>query len=252
MPDINNLKLFLCASVLSTTHFKIDMQTPPLPIRIMLIDDHRSVLWGLEKLIGSAQPAMEVVGTATNSAEALSLIGSISPDVILIDLELDNENGVNIIPRLIEQSKALVLALTGTHDLTLHDSAMLAGARGVVGKADTAETILKAIAMVHRGEIWIERSATSRIINQLSRRKTAVSASPEQQKIATLTRKEKLTVAEIGHDAMVCTRIIAARLSISENTLRNHLTSIYAKLDLGNRLELYAYARKHGINKMVE
>ena len=228
------------------------MQTLSQPIRIMLIDDHRSVLWGLEKLIDSANPKMEVVGTATNSAEALSLIGSISPHVILIDLELNNENGVNIIPKLISLSKALVLALTGTHDLALHDSAMLAGAKGVVEKSETAQTILKAIEMVYQGEVWIDRMATSRIFNELSRRKSVAFGSPEQQKIATLTRKERLTVAEIGHDAMACTRILAERLCISENTLRNHLTSIYAKLDLGNRLELYAYARKHGINKMLE
>jgi DNA-binding NarL/FixJ family response regulator len=226
------------------------MQTPATPIKILLIDDHRSVLWGLEKLIDGEKPKMEVVGTATSSAEALSLLASVSPDVILTDLDLNGESAISIIPDLISHSKAKVLVLTGSRDLSLRDSAMLAGARGVVEKGDTAETILKAIEMVHQGEIWIDRSSTSRIFNELSRKKVADLDDPEQRKIASLTRKEKLTVAEIASDATANTKTIATRLYISENTLRNHLTSIYAKLELSNRLELFVYANKHGIHKI--
>jgi two-component system, NarL family, nitrate/nitrite response regulator NarL len=226
------------------------MQTPVTPIKILLIDDHRSVLWGLEKLIDGEKPKMEVVGTATSSAEALSLLASVSPDVILTDLDLNGESAISIIPDLISHSKAKVLVLTGSRDLSLRDSAMLAGARGVVEKGDTAETILKAIEMVHQGEIWIDRSSTSRIFNELSRKKVADLDDPEQRKIASLTRKEKLTVAEIASDATANTKTIATRLYISENTLRNHLTSIYAKLELSNRLELFVYANKHGIHKI--
>lgn len=226
------------------------MQTSTQPIKIMLIDDHRSVLWGLEKLIDSEKPRMEVVGTATNSAEAMQLLGTVSPDVILIDLDLNGESGVNIIPKLISNSKAKVLVLTGTRDLSLHDGAMLAGARGVVEKGDTAETILKAISLVHIGEVWIDRSATSRIFNELSRKKNAEADDPEQQKIARLTRKERLTAAEIGFDATASTKVIAERLCISENTLRNHLTSVYSKLEITSRLELFVYANKHGIRKV--
>jgi two-component system nitrate/nitrite response regulator NarL len=228
------------------------MQTQDSAIRIMLIDDHRSVLWGLEKLIDSEKPRMQVVGTATNSIEAMNLLGTISPDVILIDLDLNGESGVSIIPNLIEKSTAKILVLTGSRDLALHDNAMLAGARGVVGKGDTAETILKAITMVYQGEIWIDRSATSRIFNALSHKKNNVSDDPEQQKIATLTRKERLTVAEIANDATASTKTIADRLCIGESTLRNHLTSIYAKLELSSRLELFVYANKHGIRKIEE
>ena len=228
------------------------MKTLTLPIRIMLVDDHRSVLWGLEKLIESEKPRMEVIGTATNSAEAMSLLAAIFPDVIMIDLDLNGESGINIIPNLIDSSTAKVLVLTGSRDLSLRDSAMLAGARGIVEKGETAETILKAIEMVHQGELWIDRSTTSRIFNELSRKKTAESDDPEQRKIATLTRKERLTTAEIGSDATASTKIIANRLCISENTLRNHLTAIYSKLELSSRLELFVYANKHGIHKVEE
>jgi DNA-binding NarL/FixJ family response regulator len=226
------------------------MQTSTQPIKIMLIDDHRSVLWGLEKLINSEKPRMEVVATATNSAEAMQLLETVSPDVILTDLDLNGESGVNIIPMLISNSKAKVLVLTGTRDFSLHDGAMLAGARGVVEKGDTAEAILKAISLVHKGGIWIDSSATSRIFNELSRKKNAEADDPERQKIARLTRKERLTVAEIGSDATASTKIISERLFISENTLRNHLTSVYSKLEISTRLELFVYANKHGIRKI--
>jgi len=229
-----------------------NMQTQDTPIRIMLIDDHRSVLWGLEKLIDGEKPRMEVVGTATNSIEAMNLLGTISPDIILIDLDLNGESGVSIIPNLIEKSAAKILVLTGSRDLSLHDNAMLAGAKGVVGKGDTAETILKAITMVYHGEVWLDRSSMSRIFDTLSHKKDNVPGDPEQHKIATLTRKERLTVAEIASDATASTKIIADRLCIGESTLRNHLTSIYAKLELSSRLELFVYANKHGIRKTEE
>lgn len=225
------------------------MHTPILPIKIMLIDDHRSVLWGLEKLIDSEKPRMEVVGTATNSSEAIALLATISPDVILIDLDLNGESGVDIIPRLLIKSSAKILVLTGTRDLSLQDKAMLAGARGVVGKGDTAETILKAIDMIYSGETWLDRSATTRIISELTRQNSPPPVDPQKEKIETLTRKERQTAAEIGNDATASTKIIAERLCISENTLRNHLSSIYAKLDLSSRLELFVYANKNGIHK---
>lgn len=231
---------------------EVQQQMETQAIRIMLIDDHRSVLWGLEKLIEGEKPKMAVIGIATNSADALKLLATITPDVIMIDLDLNGESGVNIIPNLIKISQAKVLVLTGTRDITVRDNAMLAGARGIVEKGDTAETILKAIEMVHQGEIWLDRSTTSRIFNELSRRKNGESDDPEQQKIASLTRKERLTAAEIGNDATANTKTIASRLCISENTLRNHLTSIYAKLEISSRLELFVYVNKHGILKLEE
>jgi DNA-binding NarL/FixJ family response regulator len=228
------------------------MTIPALPIKIMLIDDHRSVLWGLEKLIDSQKPKMEVVGTATNSSEALALLSTTSPDVILIDLDLNGESGVDIIPRLLLKSAVKILVLTGTRDLSMQDRAMLAGARGVVSKGDTTETILKAIAMVYSGETWLDRSATSRIISELTRQNIPSPMDPQKEKIKTLTPKERQTAAEIANDATASTKVIAQRLCISENTLRNHLSSIYSKLELSSRLELFVFANKYGIHKIGE
>ena len=218
-------------------------------IRILLLDDHRSVLWGLEKLIEGEHPRMQVVGKATTSAEALKLLDEVQPDIILLDLDLGGENGSNAIQSLIAKSKAKVLVLTGSRDIAVHDAAVLAGAMGVVEKGEPAETILKAIRKVHEGEIWLDRSATGRIFLELSRNKASEAQNPEQRKIASLTPRERQIVVEIGSDAAAGSKVIAERLHISEHTLRNHIASIYEKLEVSSRLELFAYAGKHGITR---
>ena len=217
------------------------------PIRIMLVDDHRSVLWGLEKLIEGENPRMFVIGKATTSAEAMRLLDSAKPDIILLDIDLGGESGINAIQALIAKSNARVLVLTGSRDSSVHDSAVLAGAMGVVEKGESAETILKAIRKVHEGQIWLDRTSTGRIFLELSRSKSAEAQNPEHRKIASLTPRERQIVAEIGNDAAAGSKVIAERLHISEHTLRNHIASIYEKLDVSSRLELFAYAGKHGI-----
>src|SRR5688572_26218482 len=95
------------------------------PIRVLIIDDHRSILWGLERLIESGKPAMQVVGTATNCTEALKLIDEAAPNLILLDIDLGEENGVDKIPNLMARSRAKILVLTGLRDESLHDKAVL-------------------------------------------------------------------------------------------------------------------------------
>src|SRR5258706_13476088 len=122
------------------------------PIRVMLVDDHRSVLWGLERLIDGEKPRMQVVGTATSQADALASIAKNSPDVILLDLDLGGESGINAIPDFLARSKARVLILTGVRDPAKHDSAVLAGARGPVPQEDPAGNILQGVEKAHHAQ----------------------------------------------------------------------------------------------------
>jgi DNA-binding NarL/FixJ family response regulator len=219
------------------------------PIRVLIIDDHRSILWGLERLIESGKPAMQVVGTATNCDEALGLIDETAPDLILLDIGLGDENGVDRIPSLLARSRAKILVLTGIRDESVHDKAVLAGASGVVEKEAPAETILAAIQKVHEGQLWLDRVATGRIFLEMSRDNAAQSVDPERVKISSLTEREREIVAIAATHAGANAKAIAEMLFISEHTLRNHLTSIYDKLQVANRLELFAYAHKHGLAK---
>ena len=219
------------------------------PIRVFIIDDHRSILWGLERLIDSGAPRLQVAGTTTSCAEALKVLGTASPDVILLDIDLGDENGVRELPKLLAVTNARILILTGVRDESLHDKAVLAGASGVVMKEAPADTILTAIEKVHEGQLWLDRIATGRIFFEFSRENAAQANNPERAKIASLTEREREIVAVAASHAGANAKSIAGILNISEHTLRNHLTSIYNKLDGANRLELFAYAHKHGLAK---
>ena len=219
------------------------------PIRVFLIDDHRSILWGLERLIESGTPAMKVVGSATNPADALAVLAGTAVDVILLDIDLGKESGLDAIPGLIAAAPgARILMLTGVRDKAVHDKAVLAGAKGVVEKEAPAQTILTAIAKVHEGQLWVDRTAAGRIFVEFARRSaTPQTMDPEQKKIASWTEREREIIAGVAGNAGATAKTIAESLHISEHTLRNHLTSIYDKLDVANRLELFAYAHKHDL-----
>jgi len=218
-------------------------------IRVFLIDDHRSILWGLEKLIDSNKPTMQVVGSATSYTEALRLLDKASPDVIVLDVDLGDEDGLDAIPELIARSNAKILVLTGVRDESVHDKVVLAGARGVVRKEEAADTILTAIARVHEGQLWLYRAATGRLFVEFSRRNTGQAPDREQQKILTLSDREREIIAAVASDTGATAKTVSAALHISEHTVRNHLTSIYDKLGVANRLALFAYAHKHGLIK---
>jgi two-component system, NarL family, nitrate/nitrite response regulator NarL len=218
-------------------------------IRVLLIDDHRSVLWGLESLINSQKQKMQVVGKFTSYAEASAQLETLLPDIVLLDLDLGTEQGIDIIPRLTQATSAKILVLTGSRDVALHDNAIIAGAKGVLEKANSADIILKAIERVHEGQLWVDHDRMERIIQELSRKKSTAENNPEQKKIDSLTIRELHIVTAMTARAGATGSDVAKELHISESTLRNHLSSIYTKLDLTNRLELWDYAYRHKLNK---
>jgi two-component system, NarL family, nitrate/nitrite response regulator NarL len=210
------------------------------PIRVLLVDDHRCVLWGLAKLIESARPQLELVELATCHSEALAAMQKHRPHVVLLDLDLGGESGFDLVPQL--ASQAAVLILTGLRDPAAQERAMVAGARGVIYKTEPAELILKAIGRVHAGEPWLDRSAMGRVLQTLSRRQGTQSEPPPH---ATLTAAERKVVAAVVRQRSAPNKVIAAALHLSEHTLRNHLTAIYAKLGINKRVDLVLHAMEH-------
>lgn len=216
------------------------------PIQVHLVAQPL-VCWGLERLVQTAHPRLEVVGTAATTAESLPLLERNGADVLVLDL--DGDEPTDSLAELQARTSAKILVLTGSPDVLMLDRAVLAGVRGVVRKRESPATLLKAIEKVHEGELWIDRGATGRIFMEMARQKAAEKNDPDKSKIATLTMRERQTIVAVASDASAPGKVIAGRLCISEHTLRNHLTSIYAKLGLSNRLDLYAYATKHSLNK---
>lgn len=205
------------------------------------------VSWGLERLVQSAMPRLELLGSEATLDAALPRLAHYGECVLLLDF--DDGEPLQALEQLHATAAAKLLLVTQSNDAQLLDAAVMrGGARGVVRKHDPVALLLKAIEKVHEGELWIDRGATGRIFMQLARQK-AKSQDPEESRIATLTVRERQAIAALASDAGAPAKVIAGRLCISEHTLRNHLTSIYSKLGLTNRLDLYAYATRHGLNK---
>lgn len=216
-------------------------------IRVFLINSQRCVLWGLERLIETQKPATQIAGTAQSCAEAFERIDNATPDLILLDIDSGHEDSLVAIAELKARSRAKILVLTGSRSESLHDDAVLAGASGVVRKESPAQTILSAINKVHAGELWLDRAATGRIFGELSKLRSSEEADPDLAKIASLTARERQIVALAHAHPGTNAKTLARIMGISEHTLRNHLTSIYEKLDAPGRIALYAFAQRHGL-----
>jgi DNA-binding NarL/FixJ family response regulator len=165
----------------------------------------------------------------------------------LLDIDLGGVNSLDSMPLIRNATSAMVLILTGARDAETHERAVLAGARGVVQKEAPAEMILKAIKKVYEGEIWLDRATTARVFTKLLDHSHS-QISPEATKIASLTSREREIIGVMINQGHSTNKQIAAHLNMSEHTLRNHLSSIYSKLEVENRLELVMYAVKHRIS----
>jgi two-component system, NarL family, nitrate/nitrite response regulator NarL len=240
--------LFFTIEVKADGEGGINMSKPDTkPIRIAIIDDHAILVAGLCMLI-QAHPEMVVVGKAKNRAEALEIVTSEQPDIILLDLDLGNENGIDFLPELLSRRpKAQVIILTGVRDPDIHHRAVTLGATGLVLKEQAAETLIRAIDRVHAGEVWLDRALMATVINKMSRLDEPRKSDLETAKIATLTHREKEIITLIAQG--LNRKQIAEKLFISESTVRNHLTSILTKLGLSDRFELVFYAYRHSLAK---
>lgn len=216
------------------------------PIRILLVDDHRSFVEAMTMVIETQRPRMEVIAVAHTREEALSAAEKECPDVILLDMDLGGSNGLDLLPELLRVCDSRVLFLTGTQDGAIHNEAILKGARGVILKTESAKQILRAIERVHEGEIWASNATISSIFDQINRQKNDP-VDPEHQKIASLTAREREIVAALVNFESSTNEELADRLFISNSTLKNHLTTIYSKLGLANRVQLLKYALKHNL-----
>jgi DNA-binding NarL/FixJ family response regulator len=190
---------------------------------------------------------MVVAGTARTCPEALESSARLAPDVILLDLDLVGVSMTEFLPELLANGLSRALVLTGTRDTEVLDLAVRRGARGILHKEVAAEQVLKAIEKIHRGELWFDAQTMGRVFGQLVGARLAPQPDPVREKHASLTARERAIIsAAIAHSGCA-NHEVAERLFISEHTLRNHLSSIYRKLDVANRLEMYVYAIRHGL-----
>lgn len=216
-----------------------------MTIRILLVDDHKTMLWGLERLIQAEAPAFTLVGSASDGAEATAQCAALAPDIVLLDLDLKGSSSLDFLPALVANGSTRVVILSANRDQATLAAAVKLGARGVVSKEAPTEDVLTAIRKVHAGDLFLDQSLMQALLGQLVA--PAPKADPDAQRIATLTAREREVIGMIVQGKGALNKELAERAFISERTLRNHLSTIYQKLDVANRLELYVYATKHGL-----
>ena len=200
-------------------------------VRILIVDDHPVVLAGLTSMLGT-QSGMEVVGAASSGEEALELLRSRPVDLLLLDLRMPGMNGVDVLYAM-NRAQISVRTIILTSYETDEDiyRAVHAGARGYLLKDAPQASMLEAIWAVHGGKRYLPRHIAERLAERMTRTELT---SRELEVLHMLARG--LTNKEIG-----------AALDISGNTVRNHVNSIIAKLQVSDRTEAATFAIHHGL-----
>lgn len=214
-------------------------------IRVMLVDEQPIVLWALEKLLEAEKPGMHVVGKTDNISDARRLARELQPDILLLDLSLGGGKGAELVPVVVKDGRTRVVIYTSQRDLGTIDRAVFNGARGLVHKEAPPQVLINAISKVHEGELWLDRRTTSRIFYEFARAGGRAPVDLALQKIESLTRREHRIVAVFAAMPGAQNKQIAEVLCMSEHTLRNHLTSIFGKLQIKHRFDLFTFAQSH-------
>jgi DNA-binding NarL/FixJ family response regulator len=210
-------------------------------IRVAIADDHPVMREGLNRLL-QAEAGFDVIGQAANGAETVKLVKRLQPDVLMLDVDMPEGSGMDVLRELAKtQTNCRVILIGG--ELTREQSleAVRLGARGVVTRDATTSLIFKSIRTVMEGQYWIGRDAISDLISCLL--PGQASRPPATESKFGLTQRELQIITAVV--AGYANKEIADRLSLSEHTVKHHLSSVFAKLGVANRLELALFAINH-------
>jgi two-component system response regulator NreC len=207
-------------------------------IKVVLIDDHAVVRSGLRLLLDSEED-MEVVGEGGNAKDAIFRARALKPDVILLDVVMPGESGVEVLPRLLKESPdSKVLVLSMQDDPSYVREAFAAGASGYVLKEAADEEVVSAIREIAGGGRYVHPALGARMVAAEAEERAAAEADPLSER-----EREVLRLLALGHT----NQEIAQELYISVRTAESHRAHIMQKLRLSTRAELVRYALSAGL-----
>lgn len=205
-------------------------------IRILVVDDHPIVREGLVAVLED-EPDFEVVGSAGSAEEAMALAERLAPEVALLDLELPGMDGVAAIPPLVQASPGLRILVFTAYDTDERVfGAIRSGAGGYLLKGATAAEIAQAVRVVHGGESYLEPRIAAKLVAEVT---------APRRFAGLLSERERAVLRLIA--AGLSNKQIARSLSITERTVKFHVTSIFKKLGAENRAQAVALATQRGL-----
>lgn len=212
-------------------------------VRVLLVDDHEVVRLGLMTLLEDL-PWVDVVAEAGTAAEALSAVAREQPDVVVMDIRMPGESGIDACREITSRwPETHVIMLTSYSEDELIFRALQAGASGYVLKQVGNRPLIEALEAVRKGEALLDPRVTRRVIARVRETEQEHQASAFRE----LTPREMEILAEVAKGKT--NSDIAQELTLAEKTVRNHVSSILSKLDLNNRIEAATFAVRHDIER---
>jgi len=209
---------------------------------VLIADDHPIFRDGLKRLL-EAEAGFVVVGEAPDGERALELVGQLKPDILLLDLAMPRMPGLAVLAALAEaRSPVRTVLLTAAIERPEVVTALQAGAYGVVLKDSATELLFKCIRCVMDGQYWIGREGVADLVHVLQQARRDAEQASGARKFRLTRREQEVVAAIVGG---LTNRDIAAQLGVTEDTVKHHVTNVFDKLGVSNRLELAMFAINH-------
>jgi len=212
-------------------------------IRVVVVDDHPIVRAGLHAVLDAADD-VTVVAEGTNGADALRLVAQHCPDVLVLDVNLPDLNGVEVTRQLREQhTSTAILALTVHDDSQTIFGLLESGAVGYVLKDEALETLASAVRAAAQGDSWLSPAVARQVVHRAVAQVAPSPSLPAELSSLTPSERQVLSLLAQGLDNAA----IAERLVVTKRTVQNHVSSVYGKLGVNSRTEAMLYAIRHGL-----
>jgi two-component system nitrate/nitrite response regulator NarL len=222
------------------------IDTPTRRVRIVLADDHQMFRDALRRLL-DAEPDLVVVGEAGNGEEAVALTLQYEPDILLLDVAMPHGNGLQVLEQIAAASKTTrIIMVTGAVEENELRQALHLGARGFVLKESGAMQLLESIRVVYAGEYFVGRECMADLVSAVRTRGVIEGKFPRLKADFGLTARERQIVSAVVNAYQ--NKEIAEKFAISEKTVKHHLTNIFNKVGVSNRLELALFAVHHHLD----